>query len=202
MPWIQFTGGTNAPSSMSNQYHGIVPTGRYDLSENLTWVKGRHSMKFGGTYGREYENSENVNNSNGEFFFNNEVTSQPDAGANFAKWGSSAASFLLGDIYSVNTSSGASYGYRVSFGAVFAQDEWRATPKFTLSYGLRWEGYPAPYESHNRYSTFNPTVPNPGAGGLLGALVFAGTGPGLAGTRSFTNGWYWDSPPGSEWRMN
>jgi hypothetical protein len=190
IPWIQFTGGTDVPSSISNQYHGIVPTGRYALNENLTWVAGRHSLKFGGTYGREYENSENVNNANGHFFFNNLSTSQPGDAANSAKWGSSFASFLLGGIYSAQTSSGAAYGWRVRYGAVFAQDEWRMTQKLTLSYGLRWELYPAAFESHDRYSIFDPTVPNPGADGRLGALIFAGTGQGRSGTHTFADGWY------------
>ncbi len=190
VPWIEFTGGTNAPASISNQYHGIIPTGRYALNDSLTWVKGLHSMKFGGTYGREYVNSQNVNNANGHFFFNNLGTSQPNEPVNSAKWGSSFASFLLGDIYNAQTSSGAAYGWRIRYGAVFAQDEWRVTQKFTLSYGFRWELYPAAFESHDRYSIFDPTVPNPGADGRLGALVFAGTGPGRSGTRTFADGWY------------
>ena len=38
---------------------------------------------------------------------------------------------------------------------------------------------------HNQYSTFDPNTPNPGAGGLPGALIFAGSGSGRAGTRTF-----------------
>ena len=190
VPWIQYVGGTNVPASISNQFRGIIPTGRYAFNENLTWVKGRHSLKFGGTYGREYVNSQNVNSANGRFIFNNLTTSQPNDSANFSRWGSSFASFLLGDIHTAMTNSGTAYGWRIGYGALFAQDEWRVTQKLTLSYGLRWELYPAATESYDRYSIFDPNVPNPGAGGRLGALIFAGTGAGRAGTRTFADGWY------------
>jgi hypothetical protein len=34
--------------------------------------------------------------------------------------------------------------------AAYAQDAWTATPKLTLTYGVRWDYSPAPYESHGR----------------------------------------------------
>jgi hypothetical protein len=60
------------------------------------------------------------------------------------------------------------------------------TSKLTLSYGLRWDVAPRPYEVQDKMSSFNPAVPNPV--GVSGALIFAGSGPGRAGTR-FVETW-------------
>jgi len=69
----------------------------------------------------------------------------------------------------------------------FVQDEWRATPKLTVSYGLRWDYNPSFSEVQNKMSSFQPDIVNPGAGGRLGALAFAGQ-PGLPG-KFFSANW-------------
>src|SRR5438105_7801960 len=50
---------------------------------------------------------------------------------------------------------------------------------------MRFDYQSARTESENRYSTFDPSTPNPGAGNRPGALIFAGKGAGRAGTRTF-----------------
>src|SRR5258708_35766960 len=66
-------------------------------------------------------------------------------------------------------------GYRAGVYAFFAQDDFKATPKLTLNLGLRWE-IPVPQrEALRRESGFDPTVPNPGADNIPGALVFLGS---------------------------
>ena len=55
----------------------------------------------------------------------------------------------------------------------FVQDDFRIKPKLTMNLGFRWGFYTPTVEKHGRQSTFDPLVPNPGADGLLGALVFA-----------------------------
>ena len=56
--------------------------------------------------------------------------------------------------------------------------------KLTLNLGLRYEINLAPIYGNDILSNFDPSVPNPGADGRLGALVFAGNGPGRQNTRS------------------
>ncbi|NJO87074.1 MAG: hypothetical protein HC821_03390, partial [Lewinella sp.] len=47
-----------------------------------------------------------------------------------------------------------------------------------------------PIEQNDKWSDFDPTKSNPRAGGIAGALRFAGTGQGREGSRSITPGWY------------
>jgi len=68
--------------------------------------------------------------------------------------------------------------YRKMAWAGFVQDTWRLTRKLTLTYGVRYDFQPAPHELYHRQSEFAPTVANPSAGGLLGATIYDGSGPG------------------------
>ncbi len=65
--------------------------------------------------------------------------------------------------------------------AWYYQDDIKISNKLTLNVGLRYD-LPFPrLEEHRQNSNFNPSIPNPGAGGILGALEFAGTGTGRSG---------------------
>lgn len=189
-PFVSFTGGTARPIDLSGAPNSITANGRVTFNENLTWIRGRHSMKFGFAYYREYQNSFEARDGSGNFQFSNATTSQPNAGANFSRWGHAFASFLLGEVHQAQTRSPFIRGARFRYWGLFAQDEWRMTSRFTLSYGLRWDFTPAAFEVRDRASSFDPTVPNPGAGGHLGALVFAGEGPGRIGRRRLADNWY------------
>ncbi len=116
----------------------------------------------------------------GSFTFSNQMTSQPDS-PNLTSWGSSFASFLLGDLSNANTTLPNTTGYRFGHYSLFAQDDFRVTSKLTLSYGLRWDVATAPYEVNGQVSSFSPTVLNPV--GVPGALVFGGSGTGRTGNQ-------------------
>jgi hypothetical protein len=73
---------------------------------------------------------------------------------------------------------------------LFLGDTWRVTPKLTISPGVHYEINPAPYEANDHFSYFDPTLPNPGAGNLPGAVAFAGSGPGRSGRRAPEDTWY------------
>jgi hypothetical protein len=188
LPYVLFSGGTAAPLALSNPDFYWQGYTRYDYLDNLTYIRGRHSMKFGINYIHETNNAADGRTGPGQFTFSNAQTSQPDAGGNFSTWGSATASFLLGAVSAGQTQNRFPGSFIIPFWAWFAQDEWRLG-KLTVSYGLRWEFAPANRERYDRVSNFDPTVSNPGANGYPGALVFGGNCSGCLGHGIDINTW-------------
>ena len=154
----------------------------YALVDNLTWIKSKHTFKFGIDFRRNQENMIFNGAGLGQFGFSTLETGLPNA----AGTGNAFASFLLGQVHSgrqfINNTV---FGWRYAYYSMFFQDNYKLTPKLTLNYGLRYE-IPLPRgEAYDRMSNFNPTLPNPDAGGILGALEFSGTGPGKNGKSRF-----------------
>ncbi|PYS13571.1 MAG: hypothetical protein DMG15_10755, partial [Acidobacteria bacterium] len=187
-PAFTFSGGTGVPVNFGRGYDENWHELRYSLIDNLTYIRGTHTMKFGIEFDRDRINRQYQGGGSGTFNFSNQMTSQPNSSA-LATQGSAFASFLLGQIQSASADQGAGWAVRYPRYALFAQDDWHLTKALTLYYGLRWD-YDAPYyELQNRLSSFVPTLPNPGAGGRFGALGFAGSGQGGIGKRIFEDPW-------------
>jgi len=183
-PALTFTGGTAPLAAMSRGYDPVFNAMDYTVVENLTWIRGKHTMKFGGEIDRDQINNINLNQIAGAFQFSNAMTAV--AAGNTGSSGSSVASFLLGAVNTASASIPVETGLRDLRLALFAQDEWRATRKLTVSYGIRWDYQPTISEVQGKMSSFQPNVANPGAGGRLGALAFANQS-GLPGAFFSTN---------------
>jgi hypothetical protein len=69
-------------------------------------------------------------------------------------------------------------GQQWPYWAGYIQDDFRVNSKLTINYGLSLGSAAATVESKDRWSDFDPTRPNPSAGGIPGALIYAGEGPG------------------------
>jgi len=186
-PAINFTGGNGLPVNFGRAYEEDWHETRYAVNEDLTWSRGNHTMKFGFEIIRNDENRFLKSGVAGSFTFSNLMTSQPDA-VNASTLGSAFASFLLGAVSSASAYIPLDTGLRFRHYGIFAQDDWKPTPKLSISYGLRWDYSPPFYEVNNYMTSFEPDIPNPGAGGILGALAYAGTGPGKYG-RPFQDSW-------------
>jgi hypothetical protein len=120
----------------------------------------------------------------GNVAFNPMETGAPGI-TNFAEGGgSSFASFLLGLADGGRTENFRFIGQQFRYWAAYVQDDFRVNSRLTVNLGLRWETTLPPIATDDKFSDFSPTTPNPDAGGRLGALVFAGTGPGRVGRRS------------------
>ena len=61
--------------------------------------------------------------------------------------------------------------------------------KLVLNLGLRYDINLPPTGLNDSWSDFSPTTPNPTAGGIPGAVLFAGTGTGRVGSRTLANLW-------------
>ena len=167
---------------------GFLVNNRWQFSNDLTWVKGRHTLKTGFEF-RHHDfpfRGWAAGNVAGNFQFNRLGTAGFDAsGNNLGPTGDPFASFLLGQVQQASQTIPAQPTFRETCTGVWVNDEFKVSDKLTLTLGLRFDYQSARTETQDRYSTFSPTAPNPGAGGIPGALIFAGEGPGLAGVRKF-----------------
>ena len=165
----------------------VDPSESYVYQDTYSYLRGKHSLKFGGEFRRYRYNTFEPGPLSGDFSFNDLQTALPDFPGDT---GHAFASFILGAVRSANRSIYTTEpGYRAGLYAFFAQDDFKATPKLTLNLGLRWE-IPVPQrEVLNRESGFDPTVPNPGADNIPGALVFLGSCSTCIHRNSFQN-WY------------
>ena len=136
-----------------------VPRGRtsqtYQILDNFTWLKGRHTFKFGGEFRRAAISNFNDNLERGIFQFTAGVglSTDPvvDALANFYTAGSQDTSFCCTSV-SVDAGNTQRTTYNNGF-SFFAQDDYRMASKFTLNFGLRWEYFGPLSEKNNLLSS-------------------------------------------------
>jgi hypothetical protein len=148
---------------------------------SVSWIKGDHAMKFGGEFKHEAFLNRVANQSVGNYSFDPQQTGLPSTnGQNLqgGYTGSSFVSFLLGNVNSEYIGNIAAPWFDRGSGGFYAQDTWKATHKLTINYGLRYDLQQASHEERYRTTQFSPSIPNPSAGGLLGAAEFEGYGAG------------------------
>jgi hypothetical protein len=104
--------------------------------------------------------------------------------------GNAFASFLLGYADSGQIDTVRFIGQQFPYYAGYFQDDWHVSKKLFVNLGIRWETTLPPTGLNDRWADFSPTTPNPGAGGRLGAVLFAGSGPGRVGTRSLADSYF------------
>ena len=173
---LQNVANTHTPVQNIGGYLGIVDGSfgvyydtRYEIAENVTWVRGKHTVKFGGDVRRERVNILSMMPTAGNFTF---AAMQTASRAGVG--GDGFASYLLGAPSSGSKKDARmTVGWRTLYTAAFVQDDWRIGSRLTLNLGLRWELDFPRVEVANRYSGLNPDMPNPEAGGIPGALDFA-----------------------------
>ncbi|HEX4066842.1 MAG TPA: carboxypeptidase regulatory-like domain-containing protein [Acidobacteriaceae bacterium] len=155
-PFVEVNGYTTVGDPITgprNTYENV-----FDDSGSLSWVHGRHDLKFGGGYQRQQINVLQGIATNGFFVF--EPFPITDA----------FASFLAGQpVVFLQGIGNFSRGIRGNNANGYVQDTYKATSRLTVNAGLRYE-LPEPYtEIHNRLSLFEPgkqsqVMPNAPAG--------------------------------------
>jgi len=123
-----FGNSTNGPYTIDNKYFQFV--------DNFSWVRGKHSVRFGGEY--RYNEFPSFGNefTRGSFTHSGSYTGNP----NNLTGGYSGADFLLGTPSSINMAvSAAQTDFRSSEWALYVDDTWKVAPKLTVTLGLRWE---------------------------------------------------------------
>ena len=142
-PFIQVNGYSEVGDPITgprNTYENV-----FDYSASLSWVRGKHEMKFGGGYQHQGINVLQGIATNGFFVF----VPFPVTDA--------FASFLVGQpIVFLQGIGDFSRGIRGNNANWYVQDTYKVSSRFTINAGVRYE-LPRPYtEIHNRLSLFEP----------------------------------------------
>ena len=188
-----YFGQYQQPSAFQNQVGGQANNGSentiYSYNDDFTWIHNNHSFKFGGLYQLSHYNGYGRQCVAGCAGFSYTETGVPN-GTNPNAGGNPFASFLLGYADSGSLDTVRFIGQQWPYFAGYFQDDWRITSKLVLNLGLRWETTLPPTGLNDQWSDFSPTTPNPGAGGRLGAVIFAGSGPGRVGSRRLADSYF------------
>ena len=158
---------------LSEQQPNLSVAQTISVSETLSWIHGKHNLRFGGDYRRVHHDFLASSNATGSFTFSGLFTE--DANQDRAT-GSSLADLLLGLPQETTLDSAVNKSYlRDNVFDAYAQDDWRVLPQLTLLYGVRYEFF-APYTE--KYGHLADVDTNPSAGFTGTAEVQSGeTGP-------------------------
>jgi hypothetical protein len=134
------------------QYYSPNPV--YNIADAVSYLKGKHAFKFGGEYMHVEGDATVYVSGRGVINFN---TLQDFFAGNPS--GSPAGQLLSG-----NPATQATWNHY----AVYAQDDWRVTPKVIVNLGLRYEYHSPIKEKNNLLGSFDPTkgLVQQGTGGL------------------------------------
>lgn len=131
-----------APQSIENP--------SYTFRDNLTWVAGNHTLKFGTFLSYEAKNENAGNAINGSYSFTG------------ARTGNAFADFLLGlpNNYTEAQNEGR-VQLRYNSYEFYAQDSWKPFSRLTIDFGARYSIYENPIELSNFLVTFLPQIYDP-----------------------------------------
>ncbi|MBI1774690.1 MAG: TonB-dependent receptor, partial [Proteobacteria bacterium] len=126
----------------------------YQIGDVLTWIRGKHILKFGGDISIDQFNQPFYNNQRGSFTANGVWT-----GNGTAANGDAFADLMLGLLSSSTITQVPTRNYlRWRTWGAFVNDDFRVTPTLTLNLGLRYEIDPPPHEKYNRLINFVPEL--------------------------------------------
>jgi hypothetical protein len=171
------------------------------LDDEVTMVRGKHNIVFGGEFVRNQLNIFNAYESNGTFTFSGVYSGSGPTGTNpstgKAVIGDPLLDFLQGTLSAFEQSKFQQNALRAPIPSLYAQDTWHPTKQLTAIAGIRWSPNYFPYDFFNRGTTFNynafvnnqfsTVYPNAPAG-----TFFYGD-PGVP--HSFTNNTPWQFSP-------
>lgn len=157
--------GFNSFGTQHNRPQTSGPNPYYDFQESISYLKGKHSFKFGGEYTHLEADSLIPDTGRGKFSFNGGKASSLNPAFTCPAGVTSCPSTPLEDFLSGDLTNGvalvgnAKRTMHWSESAVFAQDDWRVTPKLTVNWGLRYS-YESPIrEANNQWANFDPNSP-------------------------------------------
>jgi len=166
----------------------VLGDGTYNVSDVLTLIHGRHTLRIGGEYDRSYQNYTSWGDlDSGHFEFSGAYTGIP------------YADFLAGDVYSWHVGETVPTSIHSWTSALFAHDDFRISPTVTLNLGLRWQMVSGWGVKNNLFGIYDPNLPNSWNGGKYpGAILFGGQSDkayGVSNLSTIENGVYKEFAP-------
>jgi len=160
-------------SAVTN-YAGIAPStpwsnfqSTFDWKDNLIWIKGAHTVKFG--FDIPFDKKFEPTNTNvfGDFTFDGKVT------------GDAFADLLLGRAATFTQTNNVAFNdnRRLAFEA-YATDSWKVNQKLMLDIGVRYSLIPPAHEAKHQYRVFDPKSYDPAKAVTIDSngYVVAGSG--------------------------
>ena len=117
-----------------------------EISDRITWNKGKHNLQFGGELQRYTVEIRNQFRRAGHFQF---------AGSTTTGTGNTLADFLLGQLSNFDQGTGEYKDYLANYGSLFVQDDFRINNRLTLNLGARLESTPPWHEKVGRIEMFS-----------------------------------------------
>jgi hypothetical protein len=154
------TGLAGAGSAVNDYTASYQPM--WDVSNTTTWVRGRHTLNFGGNYRRWWLQRDLANDFLGQFTFSGFFTGNAVADMLLGYY--SGASVFQPAGFSVPGRSGNPREFNFMYFAPYVQDDWKVSSRLTLNAGLRWDYRSVPYETNDRMGWRDLSNPR---GGLL-----------------------------------
>jgi len=165
----------------------------FNFVENLSWVKGKHTLRVGADYTRVNLDKLFPQTFNGQLFFVNGPLNTDPNGPNYTDFqkflqGAPDFSFGGGGVYN--------HQYRNNNYGFFVQDDWKATQDLTLNLGLRTEILGAFNDNLCHIGNFDPDLANAGQYPLiygscankLGVTGLTGSGSSSTMKNGYTTG--------------
>jgi len=154
-------------------------TGDGIFSDDAIWIRGNHSIQFGGLYMWNIVRLNSNAFSQGNFSFSGLHTNDV------------AADFLLGLLSSYSQSNVQRSGaFHQHWFELYAQDDWKATQRLTLSYGARYSFYSPSTKEGNDITDFNAATFNPAVAPAVdakGSFTYNAAGQPLTASGTVAN---------------
>jgi hypothetical protein len=144
------------------------PLGRQDytgmLNDTATFVTGKHQLRLGGEYRRNYMNLLYQRNIRGSFTYDGTAYTALHPTNNYATEADATTRSLADFLAGYATSGSIVYGTLqrdlfLNQWSIFGQDQYQILPNLTLNYGLRWDYSGPVYSTNGTLSNFDPNSP-------------------------------------------